>query len=310
METKVIKLRQKPKQTNRPAETRFTAPEWEVFFNAITDPIAIIDKNHNILKANRAVLEQFNLKDNQIIGQKCCDVFHKEAGVSICPFTKFKFDDTWETISREVYDKRAGKTYLISIYPRHDNNGKVKDFIHIIKDITKFKQAEEKMRIMAITDFLTGIYNQRHFYNQLEQEIERVKRYRGTFSLILFDIDEFKGFNDKYGHLEGDNALAKVGEMVKQKIRKIDSAYRYGGDEFVILMPQTNKEEAIRMAERLLESFRNSVLITEGQEPVYKTLSIGVTEYKPGDDLKLIIYRVDQAMYQAKKRGGDKVYVF
>jgi diguanylate cyclase (GGDEF)-like protein/PAS domain S-box-containing protein len=288
-------------------QRQFSAREWEEIFNAISDPIAIIDKNCNIIKLNKAVLKKFNIRDTQIIGQKCYKIFHSFVDPSVCPCTKLKLDKTGESISQELYDRKSGRTYLIDLHPRYHEDGSIKDLVHIIKDITKIKQAEKNIRKMAITDFLTGVYNQRHFYYKLEKEIDRTMRYNCIFSLILFDVDEFKNFNDKYGHLEGDNILAKVGEIVKQTIRRTDSAYRYGGDEFVILMPQTNKTKATRTAERLLDSFRHSVFITEDQDLVYKTLSIGVTEYQKGDNLKGVIDRVDKAMYKAKRAGGNRI---
>ena len=292
------------------SEKKFSVREWEEVFNTVTDPMVIIDKDYNILKANKAVSKEFNVLTDQMINQKCYKIFHKYVGPIDCSCTTLKFGKDKITASQEIYDKKAGKTYLIDIYPRYNKDGSLKYLVHIIKDVTEIRQAEENIRAMAITDFLTGVYNQRHFYHQLEKEIEKIMRYEGTFSLILFDIDGFKDFNDKHGHLEGDNVLTQVGKIVKDKIRKTDSAYRYGGDEFVILIPQTDSGKALKMAERLLESFRKHIHVTQEQDLVHITLSIGVAEYQKGDNLKTIITKVDSAMYKAKKDGGNKTFTF
>lgn len=290
------------------AERKFSVREWEEVFNTVTDPMVIIDKDYNILKANKAVSKEFSVLTDQIINQKCYKIFHKYVGPIDCSCTTLKFSKDRVNASQEICDNKAGKTYLIDIYPRYNKDGSLKYLVHIIKDVTEIRQAEANIKAMAITDFLTGVYNQRHFYFQLEKEIEKIIRYEGTFSLILFDVDGFKEFNDKHGHLEGDNILTKVGEIVRDKIRKTDSAYRYGGDEFVILMPQTCKEKASKMAERLLSSFRKHIHVTQEQDVVHITLSIGVAEYQKGDTLKTIITKVDSAMYMAKKAGGNKIF--
>ena len=112
-------------------------------------------------------------------------------------------------------------------------------------------QMLEKLKKLSITDGLTQLFNSRHFYSQLKGEIERFNRYGHKLSLLLLDIDNFKEFNDNYGHLEGDKILVRLGRIIKSCLRKMDTAYRYGGEEFTIILPGTHGEEARTVAERL-----------------------------------------------------------
>ena len=109
----------------------------------------------------------------------------------------------------------------------------------------------EKLKKLAITDGLTDLFNSRHFYSQLEVEIDRSNRYKPPLSLLLLDIDKFKIYNDTYGHLEGDKVLFRLGQIIKSCLRKMDSAYRYGGEEFTVILPETGGKEALNVAQRI-----------------------------------------------------------
>ena len=172
--------------------------------------------------------------------------------------------------------------------------------------IAQRRQMEEQLREMTITDDLTKLYNMRHFYSQLQLEMDRALRYKGSLSLLLLDLDGFKQYNDTYGHPEGDQVLIKLGEVIRECLRKSDTAYRYGGDEFMVVLPETRGDEARNVAERIRTSFAsvNPHHISGGNVDV--TLSVGVAEYQPGEDLSGFITRADQTMYQAKREGGNQ----
>ncbi len=165
----------------------------------------------------------------------------------------------------------------------------------------------EKLKKLSITDGLTQLFNSRHFYNQLKGEIERFNRYGHKLSLLLLDIDKFKDFNDTYGHLEGDKVLVRLGRIIKSCLRKMDTAYRYGGEEFTIILPGTHGEEARTVAERL----RSAVVtedFTDGHATDLEiTISIGVTQYRQKEEISSFVQRADQAMYQSKQAGRNKV---
>jgi len=162
----------------------------------------------------------------------------------------------------------------------------------IAAGIAKIK-AEEKLRSLVIRDYLTGLYNHRYFYQRLSEEKSRSERYGGVYSLLYLDIDDFKTCNDTWGHLEGDKVLHMLGKILRNHLRKADSAYRYGGDEFVILLPHTYKEQAKWVAERVREEVYRNLY------PRYKiTVSIGIADSRTDKD---IVKAADRAMYEAKK---------
>ena len=171
-------------------------------------------------------------------------------------------------------------------------------------DRAKMLKTLEKL---AITDGLTRLFNLRHFYKQLEIEIDRCNRYGHSLALLLLDIDHFKKCNDTYGHLEGDKVLIKLGQIIKVCLRTMDSAYRYGGEEFTIILPETTGKEANNVAERISASVESKRFSTEAGEDFSITISIGVTEYFKEEQLSTFIHRADQAMYKSKAKGRNRI---
>jgi diguanylate cyclase (GGDEF)-like protein len=165
----------------------------------------------------------------------------------------------------------------------------------------------EKLQKLAITDGLTRLYNSRSFYSQLELEIDRFKRYQHPLTLLLLDIDHFKDYNDRFGHLEGDKVLVRFSQIIKSCLRTNDSAYRYGGEEFTVILPETAGQEARTVAQRIRAALEVEPFSPKDGEIVTVTISIGVTEYNPEEELSTFIQRADQAMYRSKRSGRNKV---
>ena len=169
-------------------------------------------------------------------------------------------------------------------------------------------QMLDKLKKLAITDGLTGLYNLRYFYEQLAIEIDRFNRYHHPLSLLLLDIDHFKDYNDAYGHLEGDKVLIKLAEIISRCLRKMDTAYRYGGEEFTIILPETHLEKAMIVAKRIKTDLSKIAFPPQGSEhPIAVTISIGVTEYSLKEDIAEFVKRADDAMYISKKNGRDRI---
>lgn len=178
------------------------------------------------------------------------------------------------------------------------------------RELTKERiRMMEKLQQLAITDGLTRLYNSRSFYSQLELEIDRSNRYRHPLALLLLDIDHFKDYNDTYGHLEGDKVLVEFSRAIKSCLRANDSAYRYGGEEFTVLLPETGAEEAKTVAQRIRASLEEMNFSPQPGSRVNKTISIGVTEYAPQEELVSFIKRADEAMYLSKQNGRNRVSV-
>ena len=182
------------------------------------------------------------------------------------------------------------------------------------RDITDRKRVEEALREsehiyqeLSIVDDLTQLYNSRHFHAQLEREIERSNRYGQPLTLLLLDLDKFKEFNDIYGHVEGDYVLSRLGQVIKRCLRETDSGYRYGGEEFTIILPMTTNEEGRVTAKRIQAELRKETFSSVVSQEVYMTVSIGLAQYKPKEEMKAFVHRVDQLMYQAKQNGRDMI---
>jgi diguanylate cyclase (GGDEF)-like protein len=166
----------------------------------------------------------------------------------------------------------------------------------------------QRIHELTITDDCTSLYNARHLNFMLDTEIYRSHRYAFEFSLIFIDLDHFKNINDTYGHLMGSKLLSEIGESIKEKCRMIDMAFRYGGDEFVVLLPQTSKENAIGVARRLHKLIRESVWLKEPGLNVSITASVGVAAYPTDSRTKAeLLHLADEAMYYVKNTTRDSV---
>jgi diguanylate cyclase (GGDEF)-like protein/PAS domain S-box-containing protein len=188
-----------------------------------------------------------------------------------------------------------------------DGKGQLIGRLIMMHDITQRKTIEQQLRMLAITDSLTGLYNGRHFFEVLEKEFARARRYGHPLSLMMFDIDFFKGVNDQYGHQIGDQMLQLLATSCLQVIRKADVLARYGGEEFILLLPETNAERAHSLAERLRRKVASLKLETP-RGSVQVTISVGYTQLgKDEKDFDEFIWHADQALYKSKDRGRNRI---
>jgi diguanylate cyclase (GGDEF)-like protein len=169
------------------------------------------------------------------------------------------------------------------------------------------RDSEKRYHELSIVDDLTQLYNSRHFYFQLKIELDRSNRYEQPLTQLLLDLDNFKAFNDAYGHVEGDQVLWRLGQVVKRCLRETDFAFRYGGEEFTVLLPMTTSEDGAVTAERIRTEFKKEIFSPSPDQEVHVTVSIGLGQYKPHEEMKAFVRRVDQLMYRGKKNGKDRV---
>lgn len=170
---------------------------------------------------------------------------------------------------------------------------------------TEIEKKNEALRISAITDRLTGIYNRAKLDDLLQEEINRCERFDHAFAFCILDIDYFKDVNDNFGHQIGDKLLIQIAKFLKENTRKTDFVGRWGGEEFVLILPQTNEE----MALNVIEKIRSKIAVYEFEIVGNKTASFGVATYKKGDDIETILKRADDALYEAKKGGRNKICI-
>lgn len=183
-------------------------------------------------------------------------------------------------------------------------NSLIKKKAYHDKLMTSFEVAVQA----AITDKLTGVYNSGYLQHYLKNELKRADRHHHPVSLLMLDIDNFKLVNDRHGHLAGDNLLKEIAAKLGDSIREVDVMARFGGDEFAIILPYTQKENAAAVAERIRLAVENSAVAVSDQTSHTISLSIGVAEYAPGvDTVQDLIQKADQALYMAKSNGKNKV---
>ncbi len=286
-------------------------------FDSIRDPFCIFDNNYQIIRVNDAYAQMKNLPLKDLLGRKCYEVLRN--GTTVCdncvvqkslqsadPCAK----DKLVTLSNgdEVW-------YEIYTYPILDEDGKVSHIIEYTRDITDRKKSEddrrrliEKLEYFSHTDALTGLANRRALNDSLAYELERAKRYGTELSIILCDIDNFKEINDTWGHDMGDRSLQVIAATLKTILRNADIVGRYGGDEFMLILPETADTGAGGLAGKLLSAARETGLRSRDGQPIRLSMSIGVACVELGSDtIDSFIKRADDAMYASKQAGRDRV---
>jgi len=242
-------------------------------------------------------------------GLELTDLIKQDYDANVIVMTGYNYDYTYE----EAVGKGASDFITKPV--------RFKELLLRIKRVLKERQMDRERNVMlmllfnmmeeleklAITDGLTGLYNSRHFYNRLGLEVNRSCRYNNSLSLIILDIDFFKQYNDTYLHIQGDKVLMRIGQLIKKGLRSMDSAYRYGGEEFTIILPETKGDEAQAVADRVRTMIAAEVFTPEPGKAVSITVSAGVTQYCPGETLKEFVQRSDEALYQSKDNGRNVV---
>ncbi len=216
----------------------------------------------------------------------------------------------------------GGQDYIVKPFNKTEVIARVKNHIELRKSKEKVKQYAlelerkneelqqllEKVNRIAMVDFLTEITNRRFAIDRMNEELSRISHGGGGFSLIMIDIDNFKGKNDSYGHECGDYVLKNLVNLIKSVLRNFDMMARWGGEEFLIMLPETEMSDAKIMAEKMISNVRNQVFTYKGNL-FHVTITAGVAQYKAGDDLDSIIIRADEAMYHGKRSGKNCVII-
>jgi diguanylate cyclase (GGDEF)-like protein len=197
----------------------------------------------------------------------------------------------------------------VQVIPRNDEIGVLsKAFAHLVDSVRDYS---EKLRELSIHDALTGLFNNREFETRFDKEWERSVRYTVPLSFFMSDIDFFKNFNDDFGHQVGDEVLKSVARVFQENIRTSDTAFRYGGEEFCVMLPETNLEKARVVAEKLRRKVEElPACMAEGKETRKITISIGIASFPEcALEKKQLIVLADDALYKAKEKGRNRVEV-
>lgn len=273
--------------------------------------VYIKDTSHTYTYVNADMCEYLGKSFDEIVGKKDEEIFGKKVAKRFHPIDEqvFNYRENCTSVEKSRH-YRTGKTrYFLSVKaPLINDLGNAHALIGISTDVTEQQRLEKELRKMASTDVLTGANNRRHFLELCEQEMKRAKRYKNKLSLIMLDMDHFKHINDTFGHAVGDNAIRAMTQLCRDSLRNTDVLGRIGGEEFAILLPETDVIGAWQIAQRIrknTEEFR----FEAGKDKFERfTASFGLTgllatDDNPGDLLK----RADIALYDAKTQGRNRV---
>jgi len=248
------------------------------------------------------------LMDNQMPGKSGMEWLAEIAEKQLAPVVMLTGSGSEEVAVQALQEGAVGYLPKSSLSPKK----LVKTIDAALDKWTRLQQAmadKEKLERLATFDSLTGLYNRRAILGKLRELINLANRYKEDFSLSMLDIDHFKKVNDRYGHLTGDDVLEKVAALIRGNIRDTDIAGRYGGEEFIIILPQTTLSSAWVVVERL----RSIVERAEMKDPAGNvfaiTVSQGLAGWERGEDAHSLISRSDEALYKAKEKGRNRVQI-
>ncbi|RRQ24052.1 sensor domain-containing diguanylate cyclase [Guyparkeria sp. SCN-R1] len=273
--------------------------------DASSDSVVITDRDNNILDVNRAFEEHTGYSRDEVRGKNPRML---QSGMHDRSF----YQRLWDTLDRgDVFrdtfiDKQKNGQLLHmeeTITPVRDEHGELTGYVSVGKDITDRVRTENELKRLATTDMLTGLINRMHFEKILAHEHDRVQRYGHPAALIMIDLDRFKQINDQFGHPCGDAVLTRFARLVSDHIRTTDSFARWGGEEFMLITPDTDEHAATLLADKL----RCRVHDTEFPEIGRVTASFGVVALEPDSTPEQSVQVADQRLYLAKQQGRDRV---
>lgn len=235
----------------------------------------------------------------------------KYAACEVCP----TFKDACPTLVEELGEQLNNMLFLLRTQKQRAQ-GAMRKSEHLNKELISALEnldaRNREIQEIMTTDRLTGLYNRNYLFTMLEDEFARSARREYAFSLMMIDIDDFKSINDTFGHSNGDIMLSRFGTLLKEGLRKFDRAFRYGGEEFVVVLPDTELTVACLVAERIRSAFEKEIFAfpAAGEDKptdVSRTISIGVAIASPQTTAEILLTRADEAMYAAKNQGKNRV---
>lgn len=279
-------------------------------FESAKDAILTVGEDRIILKANHAAEEVLGYGSEELNEKDICEVFpadYMERWDSIRTLAPSNEGEAGSNHVELSATKKSGEKIPVHVSLSENRTSKKTVITVIFQDISERIAFEEELRVLSITDSLTKLYNRRHFHSLADKEIVRSNRTNVPFSILLLDLDRFKGYNDAYGHVEGDKLLVVISDLIRETFRSMDTGFRFGGEEFVILLPDTDSLGAMIAAERFRIRLSEKIFTPgPGGKPVTVTASVGISEFRKGYTLDKLVCYADLAMYAAKNGGRNR----
>ena len=280
----------------------------------------IIEQVHDgvILTDPFGIIKGWNAGAERMFGYQSAEVIGRSAAaILVDPDVNARIGEIVRSFDRGVQHadldvvmrRKNGEQFPVQLLlsPLRNASGGVTGTIGYHLDISERKKLEDKLERLAIVDELTGAYNRRHLLSQAPIEIERARRFKRALSFLFIDLDHFKAVNDRFGHIFGDMVLAMFTQTCRGDLRPTDMLVRYGGEEFVIMMPETSQEQAVAAAMRLSDHVKETWF---SKDPPYRglTISVGATSLRDTDrGIDSVLERADKAVYRAKALGRDRI---
>ncbi|MEZ0225170.1 MAG: GGDEF domain-containing protein [Alphaproteobacteria bacterium] len=280
------------------------------------DAVIVIDSSHLIVAFNEGAQRMFGYEEKEAIGERLDmllpERFQIQHDVMIDEFGAGNVDTReMGKRSRQIHGRRKdGNEFVASAQIMRLGDKDHRYYAAVMRDISESKKTEEELLRLAATDPLTGALNRREFTLLAEREALRSNRYHHALSLLMFDLDYFKRLNDTYSHTAGDKVLQRFTTLCVNALRNVDIFGRWGGEEFVALLPETDIDGAAVIGERLRKLVADSVLNFHDHK-INFTVSVGIAQYKDGESsIDGPLSRADSAVYDAKKAGRNRISVF
>lgn len=279
----------------------------QILFDAAPVPLVLTSFTDGvILSCNQRAAQMFESTPGEIAGRRALDFYRDPTQRG--PFLEsLRRDGRVDEFVTEL-KTLEGRPFWAQLNARRLTLLDELVFMVGFADLTEQKRVEERLRELATTDSLTGALTRRRLFEIADEEVGRAARYARPLALAILDVDHFKAVNDGFGHLVGDEALRRVARAVRGELRRQDHVCRYGGEEFVVLFPETTLEGATQVVERMRAAVGAIRLVPDGGE-LRLTASVGVVAHRWGESLESMLRRADEALYTAKQGGRDRVVV-
>ncbi len=263
----------------------------------LNDAVVVIQGNGRIIDLNSAAAKTFGTTIESALNQPATNFIRTQylPGLMVGLFSKAEFN-------------LGSRSFHVLATPLANESEQTQEMALVFRDITELTEIKHEMERLAHTDFLTNLANRRYFMQRLAEEAERVKRGNQPMSVLLLDMDSFKSVNDTHGHDIGDRVLQVIASITQEIKRVSDVAARIGGEEFAILLPDTDRDGAIKLAQRLRGTINEQIIADARGHPIHVTASIGVATMSCLDDgIDHILTHADRALYRAKGAGKNRV---